>query len=100
MTKERFEQAVEDLGFDEAMCLLWNQKDCITHYDSLKGFAQQKLDKDNVGLALHILNAIYNSDGNSDWYYYDYCAGTTCTPRCLNTIDDVENYIGFDKEIK
>lgn len=47
-------------------------------------------------LALHIWNAVYNSDGDSEWYYYDYTAGTTCTPVCLNTVEDVETYIGFD----
>ncbi|MBO7124260.1 MAG: hypothetical protein J6V74_00260 [Bacteroidales bacterium] len=47
-------------------------------------------------LARDIWNAVYNSDGDSEWYYYDYTAGTTCTPVCLNTVEDVETYIGFD----
>lgn len=88
----------ESMDFDEAMEQICKNSNEITTYEILKDFIIHNLNEDNNGLALHILSAIYNSDGDSDWYYYDYTAGTTCTPICLNDADDVESFIGFDKE--
>lgn len=98
MTKKRFEELVEKKDFNSAMRALYEESYFLTTYDMLKEYAVHQLNKDNVGFALHILNAIYNSEGNSDYYYYDYTAGTFCTPQCLNTVKDVETYIGFEKE--
>lgn len=98
MTRQDFENLVEENGFDFAMEALYGNKDCITTYDALKDFAIHLLTKDNVGFALHLLDAIYNSSANSDWYYYDFTAGTTCTPTSLCNIVDVSTYIGFEKE--
>lgn len=98
MKRSEFKKIAEESSFDDAMQQLWDEKNCVTTYTTLKCFVIQKINEDNNMLALHILNAVYNSKGDSDWYYYDYCAGTTCTPRCLNDIEDVERYIGFDGE--
>lgn len=98
MTRTQFEKLVDEQDFDYAIGELYNESNFITDYDNLKEFAKYQLDNDCVGFALHILNAIYNSDSNSDWFYYDFTAGTTCTPKCLSDVDDVENYIGFDEE--
>lgn len=98
MKRSEFEKIMEESSFYGAMQQLWSEKDCVTTYEILKDFIIKCIDKDNNGLALFILYAVYNSEGDSDWYYYDYCAGTTCTPRCLNNIEDVEQYIGFDEE--
>lgn len=94
MTRTEF----ESMDFDKAMEQLYENSNEITTYEILKDFIIHNLNEDNNHLALHILSAIYNSDGDSDWYYYDYTAGTLCTPVCLNDVDDVESFIGFDKE--
>lgn len=98
MKKSEFEKIMEEHSFDGAMQQLWEEKDCVTTYEILKDFIIKCIKEDANMLALHTLNAVYNSEGDSDWFYYDYCAGTTCTPQCLNNIEDVEQYIGFDKE--
>lgn len=98
MKRSEFEKIMEETSFDEAMGYLCEENDCITTYEILKDFIIKCIDEDNNSLALFILDAVYNSEGDSDWYYYDYCAGTTCTPRRLNNIEDVEQYIGFDEE--
>lgn len=100
MKRSEFKKIAEESSFNDAMALLYEESDTvtITFYEALKCFVIQKIEEDNNMLALHIWNAVYNSKGNSDWYYYDYCAGTTCTPQQLNNIDDVEQYIGFDEE--
>lgn len=94
MTKENF----ESMDFDKAMELLYEECNELTDYETLKKYIIKNINDDSNMLALHLLSAIYNSDGDSDWYYYDYTAGTLCTPVCLNNVDDVEQYIGFDKE--
>lgn len=98
MKRSEFEKIVEESSFDDAMALLYEEQNCVTTYEALKYFVIKNIKEDENMLALHIWNAVYNSEGDSDWYYYDYCAGTTCTPQCLNDIDDVEQYIGFDEE--
>lgn len=98
MKRSEFEKIMEESSFDDAMALLYEESDTVTTYETLKCFVIQNIEEDNNMLALHIWNAVYNSEGDSDWYYYDYCAGTTCTPRRLNNIEDVEQYIGFDEE--
>ena len=92
--------AVEDDCFDNAMWALREEKPdaSIEVFDDLKERSIQLLREDNLMLALHILNAIYDSSTESDWYAYDYDAGTTMTPHCLVDVDDVEKWIGFDKE--
>lgn len=98
MKRSEFEKIMEESSFDDAMEHFWGEKNCVTTYEALKSFVIQKIKEDYYRVALHIWNAIYDSKGDSDWFYYDYCAGTTCVPAQLNNIDDVEQYIGFDKE--
>lgn len=90
MTKEQFEEIEEKEGFYTAMQALQENAYGITTYDILKQYVIKEIERDDNGLALHIWNAVYNSKGDSDWYYYDYTAGTTCTPICLNNADDCE----------
>lgn len=98
MTKQEFQLIQEEEGFNTAMEELFENAYGVTTYEMLKDYIIDCLKNDYNMLALHILESIYNSEGDSDWYYYDYTAGTTCTPRCLNNIEDIEEYIGFDKE--
>jgi hypothetical protein len=91
MKKQDFIKKVRKYGFDEAMGELYDELDCITDYDQLKDYIIDCIKRDDNHLALHLLNSIYNSDGNSNWYYYEFSEGTMCTPVCLNTIKDVED---------
>lgn len=76
--------------FEDAVCELAEERDNITSYDTLLDFAIYLLKDQNVGFALHIINAIYNTEG--EWYDYDYCMGTLETPTPLKTIEDLEDY--------
>lgn len=96
MTSKKFKRLESKYGFDYAMDELSWERDDITTYDNLKEFAVHQIENDNVGFAVHILSAIYNSYGTHDWFLYYYSAGTTCTPISIDDIDDVEEFIGFD----
>lgn len=98
MKKSEFEKIMEESSFDKAMEQLYEENNSVTTYESLKDFIIKCINKDNDWLALFVLYTVYYSEGDSEWYYYDYCAGSTCTPQQLNNIDDVEQYIGFDEE--
>lgn len=98
MRRSEFEKIVEESSFDDAMALLYEESDTVTTYEALKCFVIQNIEEDNNMLALHIWNAVYDSEGGPGWYHYDYCLGTLCTPQQINDTDDVEQYIGFDEE--
>lgn len=90
MTRQEF----NTLSFEEVMTKLSEQYDQITTYDMLKDYAKEKIDSDDLFVAVHILNALWN-DPHPDaiWYDYDYCMGTLDTPISLTTKEDVENFI-------
>lgn len=102
MKRSEFEKLVEEHDFDYAVrCLDEQESPCLlTDFETLKLKAIELLKEDNLMWALHILNAIYDSPSESDWYAYDYTAGTTFTPHCLVNADDVATWIGFDEENK
>ena len=71
----------------------------LTSEDSLIQFAKEKIDEDNLFLAIHILEAIYNSEEAYNGYYlYDYSAGTTSTPTPITCKEDLESYISFAED--
>lgn len=98
MTKKYFLKNLKKIGFDKIMSKLYEESQLITDYDSLKNYIIDCINNDNNMLALHLLTSVYNSKGNSIWYYYDYTAGTYCTPICLNSKEDVENVFNFEIE--
>lgn len=81
---------LHNMNFNDAAEELYQENDLVTTYDTLKDFAIDLLQKDNVGYALHILNAIYNTEG--DYYDYDYSMGTMDTPTPLLVSADLEDY--------
>lgn len=94
MTKKEW----EELTLDEAID--WADWECgvneLTSEDSLIRFAKEKIDEDNLFLAIHILEAIYTSEEAYNGYYlYDYSAGTTSTPTPITCKEDLEGYISF-----
>lgn len=100
MTRKRFEELVDEKGFDEAMSELDAKEGpyTLTTYELLKERAVELIQEDNIFYALHLLEAIKDTDINEEWYAYDYSAGTFDTPANITTVNDVENYIGFDEE--
>lgn len=97
MTKKEW----EELTLDEAID--WAYYDYgayeLTSEDSLIRFAKEKIDEDNIGLALHVLGAIYNSEEAYNGYYlYDYSLGTISTPTPITCKEDLEDYISFEGE--
>ena len=67
--KKNFEDITEQLN---------EERDDITTYETLKDFAKEKIEEDNLFVAIHILEALENDD--AEWYEYDYCMGTCQTP--------------------
>lgn len=97
MTRKKWEELTLYEAIDWAIC---EYVVCeITSEDTLIRFAKEKLNEDNIGLALHVLGAIYNSEeAYCGYYLYDYSAGTTSTPTPITCKEDLEDYISFDEE--
>lgn len=100
MTRKRFEELVDEKGFDEAMSEFDAKEGpyTLTTYELLKERAVELIQEDNIFYALHLLEAIKDTATDEEWYAYDYSAGTFDTPANITTVDDVEDYIGFDEE--
>ena len=73
--------------------MLMEQGETITTYETLKDFAKDQIDNDNLFVAEHICGAI---KGQANYYFYDYCMGTLETPSEINDKSDLEHLI--DKE--
>ena len=94
MTKKEWEELTLDEAIDWAEFEYGVNE--LTSEDSLIRFAKEKIDEDNLFLAIHILEAIYNSEEAYNGYYlYDYSAGTTSTPTPSTCKEDLEGYISF-----
>ena len=95
MTKTEF----EEMTLDELIDWAWENVHDLTTEDTLLDFAKQNIDDSSLGLALHILNAIYDSSESYNGYYlYDYGMGTLETPTPITCKEDFEPYIDFDDE--
>ena len=71
----------------------------FTDEEMLISFAKNKIDEDNIGMAVHILSAVYESDAALHGrYFYDYSLGTISTPTPLTCKEDFEDYISFEEE--
>lgn len=81
---------LHNMNFNDAAEQLCQDHNSVTSYDSLKEYAIYLLKKDHVGFALHILNAIYYTEG--DYYDYDYDMGTLEKPTPLLVSTDLEDY--------
>ena len=97
MTKKEWEELTLDEAIDWADFEYGVSE--LTSEDSLIRFAKEKIDEDNLFLAIHILEAIYNSEEAYNGYYlYDYSAGTTSTPTPITCKEDLESYISFAED--
>ena len=97
MTKKEWEELTLDEAIDWADFEYGVSE--LTSEDSLIHFAKEKIDEGNLFLAIHILEAIYNSEeAYSGYYLYDYSAGTTSTPTPITCKEDLESYISFAED--
>lgn len=87
MTRADFETKT----FDELIEQLQNEDQDICSYDYLKDFAKHLIDEENIGFALHILDAIYTEPG--EYFEYDCSMGTLQTPSGLTEKSDIEHLI-------
>ena len=97
MTKKEWEELTLDEAIDYADYEYGVNE--LTSEDSLIRFAKEKIDEDDLGLAIHILEAIYNSEESYNGYYlYDYSLGTMSTPTPITCKEDLESYISFEED--
>lgn len=91
MTRLEFEEK----SFEEVMEQLYDEVDEVTTFNTLKDFIKYKIDNDDFLVASHLCNAIWNDTNpdDTDWYLYDYCAGTLDTPVSVSCKEDVEHFI-------
>ena len=97
MTKKEWEELTLDEAIDWANCEYGVYE--LTTEDTLISFAKEKIDEDNIGLALHILGAIYNSEeAYCGYYLYDYSLGTISTPTPITCKEDLLDYVTFEED--
>ena len=94
MTREQYKR----MDFEEFIEWAKENLDDVTDEEILKEFAIKKLQDDNFGMALHIINAIYNNPYDTEYYRYDYSMGTLETPTPITSKEDLEDLIFFDGE--
>lgn len=94
MTREQF----DNMSFDELFDLASEEIDDLTTEDVLIDFAKTKLDDNNIMMALHVLNAIYDNPYDTEYYLYDYSMGVLETPTPVTCKEDFEDYIDFEDE--
>ena len=89
----------EAMTLDELIDWANENTDYVTTEEVLLEFAKSKIDDDSLYLAIHILNAIWESDESYNGYYlYDYSMGTLETPTPITDKEDLEHLIAFDDE--
>lgn len=81
---------LHEMNFNDAAEQLSQEHDFVTSYETLLSYAKHLIDEENIGLALHIIKAIYEQPG--DYFHYDYCMGTLQTPSPLLTSSDLEDF--------
>lgn len=89
----------EDLDLGDAISLLYDNGygDSIYDWEIMKDMIKYELDNDDMNMVQHLVNAIWNDDGEGeDYWVYDRSMGTMETPYSLGSVDDVIDYIdGF-----
>lgn len=95
MTREQFEQ----MTLKELVDWAYENIDFVHTEGGLIGMAKHEIDEENLQMAVHILNAVYESGCSDDCYYlYDRSMGTLETPTPITCKEDLEDYIDFDEE--
>lgn len=95
MTKQQF----EEMTLEELIEWAYENLNDITTEDILLDFAKHKIDDENIYLAIHVLQAVWNSSEAFNGYYiYDYSMGTLETPTPITCKEDLEHLIDFEED--
>ena len=95
MTREQF----ENMDLEELTQWAFDNIDDVHFEDTLIEMAKREIDKDNLQIALHILNAVYESDcPDGSYYIYDRSMGTLETPTPITCKEDLEEHIDFEED--
>jgi hypothetical protein len=95
MTREEF----NNMSFEELLEWAYDNIDDMHSEEVLIELAKHEIDEENLQMAIHILQAIYESDAHDGCYYiYDRCMGTLETPTPITCKEDLEEYIDFGDE--
>ena len=95
MKREQF----EEMSFEELLEWAYDHVDDMLSEGSLLEMAKHEIDEDSLKMALHILNAVYESDcPDGSYYLYDRNMGTLETPTPITRKEDLEDYIDFEEE--
>ena len=89
----------DNLTFEELLEWAYDHVDDIWSEEVLIEMAKHEIDENDIGMAIHILLAIYESgcpDGS--YYIYDRSMGTLETPTPITRKEDLEEYIDFEEE--
>lgn len=95
MTKQQF----EEMTLEELIEWAYENLNDITTEDILLDFAKHKIDDENIYLAIHVLQAVWNNGESHNGYYrYDYSMGTLEAPTPITCKEDLEDLIDFEEE--
>ena len=95
MKREEFEA----MSFEELLEWAYENIDDMHSEEALIELAKHEIDEDSLRMALHILNAVYESDcPEGSYYLYDRSMGTLETPTPITCKEDLEEYIDFEED--
>ena len=95
MTREEFEA----MTFEELLEWAYDNIDDIHSEETLLEMVKHEINEDSLRMALHILQAVYESDcPDGSYYLYDRSMGTLETPTPITCKEDLEDYIDFEED--
>ena len=95
MKREQF----NEMSLEELSQWAFGHIDDVLVEGILLEMAKREIDKENLQMALHILNAVYESDcPDGSYYIYDRSMGILETPTPITCKEDLEDYIDFGEE--
>lgn len=95
MTREEF----NNMPFEELLEWAYDNIDDMHSEEVLIELAKHEIDEENLQMAIHILQAVYESDApDGSYYIYDRSMGTLEAPKPITCKEDLEEYIDFGEE--
>ena len=95
MKREQF----EEMSFEELLEWAYDNIDDIHSEETLIEMVKHEINEDSLRMALHILQAVYESDcPDGSYYIYDRSMGTLETPMPITCKEDLEDYIDFEED--
>lgn len=88
----------EAMDLEELVDWAYENIDYIHHEEILIDIAKKEIDKENLNVAIHILNGVYESEeAVNGCYIYDRCMGTLEPVTPITCKEDLEEYIDFEE---